>query len=74
MYKKSVSIAVKARHFVIKINTLMLFKEIIGLVVYSKNHTKQINTLCKQTAALLFFTADEFEVASNDIKSTPNFI
>jgi hypothetical protein len=33
-----------------KINCSMLFKEIIA--VYSENHTKPINTLCRQNAEL----------------------
>jgi uracil DNA glycosylase len=52
IYKNSVLTSKKTQHFsIIKINWLMLLKEII--TVYSKNHKKPIHTFCGQNAELL---------------------
>jgi hypothetical protein len=56
IFKNSVRTSKKTQHFSItKINWLKLFKEII--TVYSGNHTKHINTLCRQIAVLLVVKA-----------------
>jgi hypothetical protein len=49
IFKNLVRTAKKTPHLTVtKINWLTLFKEIIA--VYSKNHTKPTNTMCRQNA------------------------
>jgi len=52
LFKNSVRTSKRTPHFTItKINWLTLFKEIIA--VYTENHKKPINTLCRQNEELL---------------------
>jgi hypothetical protein len=52
IFKNSVPTSKKTQRVsIIKINWLMLFREIIA--VYSENHMESINTLCEQNVELL---------------------
>jgi hypothetical protein len=63
IFKRSVRTSKKTQSInLIKINRLMLFKEIYMHTTSSENHMKHINTLCEQNAEFLLIKLVEHEL------------